>query len=1050
MASPNVCCVYGHPLAATLSELVLISKRRQWLLAFPPSSVGEMALNISFALKISSTSTKVEGSRDVVCAFCANNNRESTVVGHLVNGVLILDPRTISIFGDSPLTSQGDLEQLDLKNSGESNPTIAWLQGQNLKVYRTEGSYRFGYYYRCENAFDPVEGKLVSVDGVVKQVSRLAEIFIAPQRSGQLKRCFNQLCGLAVRARTLAAIRIMQNNPNTRLEDARSEATELILEVLVPVFFPESQVFNQRQRELLRTSLSQLFMSGFTHFIFTLLLRFVSGSSASHLKSRIREDICSLFPQHLAREHARGISNEDPDARQRLLVALFDASSVVSHLLHKPYTVAVGCKDNLLGVTKPHKRSQGANHEVLQQLADEGFDIMLHLYHRAVVECMTTNSRPGYLFLSIAMHIPSRKFVAYAFNLRNVSTVDGTRHAQKVLVDLITDVVKSAMGSSLRKPRKLSDFLILSNVEHSYAAINYLTRMGVKHMGFLLRNPDRMCEMSHMLALQDALSRASLDEELVQMYEPSAKRHVEVCREIEFAFLRNKMRHFVLTLGSASGLRFCDWLSQTVAVEGEECVSRYTRDFVAAHVCPQNGLACHVLSNGFPTSFVCILKLTIPPVSTSGGSLGQLSFEDEVLVAIPPEYQSSPDLLTRQPPTVFSLGTASASPTPATSSVLAQKFVSLMAPYAAHLTATHRGRELWPLVLGNGVSGGFSSIERYIPQQILDGGSRLRSLSREQVLELLTLRIVAGSPFDRKTSKRLDDQVTEKLMDVGCRDIIAALKITFSAKRSSQTYPGHNICAVAVDIITGRIVGRSFNTNTGDLHLCRHAETKLSNGLKASGWPMSRIFVVSSLEPCHMCSTYMSKLHISHICYLQSDPCQVGALSMSAALIGLNLYRPALSTTRPWLKDAQHGVEREFSSWCEKYCKARAVASQSTCDALMLEAQREVTDFLGDAESFLCWLAQTTEKYGLEVEPKPLQASAIDTPYDERRMSWALPFAAVATAEPVMTADEQLALCVEEFSALKQLTADFTNEDEDDDAEEEPDETADGDEAEPV
>jgi tRNA(Arg) A34 adenosine deaminase TadA len=118
---------------------------------------------------------------------------------------------------------------------------------------------------------------------------------------------------------------------------------------------------------------------------------------------------------------------------------------------------------------------------------------------------------------------------------------------------------------------------------------------------------------------------------------------------------------------------------------------------------------------------------------------------------------------------------------------------------------------------------------------------------------------------------------------------------------ATQAYPGHNICCVAISP-EGKLLGFDFNQCKADKNLCSHAEKRLSeainNGLKLStpdgkppsleGWAF-----VTSLEPCHMCANFISRMGVRTIGFLMRDPMQMDAIFVAAKMLNLEVHRPA-------------------------------------------------------------------------------------------------------------------------------------------------------------
>jgi tRNA(Arg) A34 adenosine deaminase TadA len=113
-------------------------------------------------------------------------------------------------------------------------------------------------------------------------------------------------------------------------------------------------------------------------------------------------------------------------------------------------------------------------------------------------------------------------------------------------------------------------------------------------------------------------------------------------------------------------------------------------------------------------------------------------------------------------------------------------------------------------------------------------------------------------------------------------------------------YPGHNICCVAYDE-NANLVGMDFNQCKADQHLCSHAEKRLADALSSAllpGMPagnppsLAGYTFISSLEPCHMCANYITRMGVKRIGYLMKDAMQKDALDEAARKFGLTIYRP--------------------------------------------------------------------------------------------------------------------------------------------------------------
>lgn len=140
-----------------------------------------------------------------------------------------------------------------------------------------------------------------------------------------------------------------------------------------------------------------------------------------------------------------------------------------------------------------------------------------------------------------------------------------------------------------------------------------------------------------------------------------------------------------------------------------------------------------------------------------------------------------------------------------------------------------------------------------------------------------------------------------------------------------QSYPGHNICCVVVDG-QGRFVGFDSNQCKLDQNLCSHAEKRLAEAmtaalkpLVAAGKPPSLegFAFISTLEPCHMCANFISRMGVKRIGYLMADPMQKNALTIAANLLDLEVYRPsaAWGTTLEEAFTASPLPEDEITTW---------------------------------------------------------------------------------------------------------------------------------------
>jgi len=171
-------------------------------------------------------------------------------------------------------------------------------------------------------------------------------------------------------------------------------------------------------------------------------------------------------------------------------------------------------------------------------------------------------------------------------------------------------------------------------------------------------------------------------------------------------------------------------------------------------------------------------------------------------------------------------------------------------------------------------------------------------------------------------------------------------------------YSGHNICCVVVER-QGKIVGMDFNQCKQDQNLCSHAEKRLGEALneklKKTVPPntppsLEEYTFISSLEPCHMCCNFISRLGVKTIAYLQADPMQCDALNIAASLLGLKVVRPSVRGSRFIAETMETAFklsdfpEEEITSWlgsaeCRKLLgelKQRASFPEgSECDKFM-------------------------------------------------------------------------------------------------------------------
>lgn len=142
----------------------------------------------------------------------------------------------------------------------------------------------------------------------------------------------------------------------------------------------------------------------------------------------------------------------------------------------------------------------------------------------------------------------------------------------------------------------------------------------------------------------------------------------------------------------------------------------------------------------------------------------------------------------------------------------------------------------------------------------------------------------------------------------------------------SREYPGHNICCLALDQ-NYHVVGMDFNQCKIDKNLCSHAEKRLSEALNRALMPttddgkppsLEGFSFISSLEPCHMCANFVSRMGVKHIGYLMRDPMQMDALQVAGQLLKLNIYRPAIPDLAEIIENAfaESGIPQDdITSW---------------------------------------------------------------------------------------------------------------------------------------